>query len=339
MPLQKAPARHGVFRAHGEHARRGAVPIGCVLMVVLPLVLLVAAMVWYDTTSMTIKGVVVRKQETVKLYTTTPMVDEPFTDRKLLLHVQYTPPDAPMITQGVTTPADRFDRTHVGDEVSLRYLKAWPRITVGLGDRSSVDRLRDARAAFGDRTATWYLWEIAGFVLIVLCATIGGWLMLIVTCAYLACAIPLFFADRGPQPVPAVATTAIVGETRRVDKTPRWGTDRSFLDARDLTQPYLSVELTYVPGRGRDSVRAVDAIDAGSGGTLATGASVAIRYDPARPRAAKLAQGTRTFRSRNRFDLWPETLAPGVFGILGLLVRLKRRRGAKQSAGTVRSGQ
>ncbi len=328
MPLLLAPARRGVLRARSKHARRGGVPIGCVLLVVLPVVLLVAAMVWYDTTSVTIKGVVVRKQETVKLYTNIPMVDEPFTERKLLLHVRYTPPDSPMITWGVKTPANRFDRTHIGDEVSLRYLKAWPRITVGLDDRSAVDRLRDARAAFADRAATWYLWEMTGFAILVLCGTIGGWLMLVVTCAFLACSIPLFFADRGPQPVPAVAATAVVGETRRVDRTPRWGTDNSHLDARNLTQSYESVELTFVPGPGRDSVRAVDAIDAASAGALATGASVAIRYDMARPRAAQLARGTRTFRSRNRFDLWPETLAPGVFGMLVLLVRRKRRQSA-----------
>ncbi|MEO7966815.1 MAG: hypothetical protein ABIT38_23185 [Gemmatimonadaceae bacterium] len=304
-------------------------------MVVLPLVLLVGAMVWYDATSVTIKGVVVRKQETVKLFTTTPMVDEPFTERKLLLHVTYTPPDSPMITWGVKTPADRYDRTHVGDEVSLRYLKAWPRISIGLADRTAVDRLRDARAAFDDRTGTWYLWEIAGFVILLLCATIGGWLMLIVTCGYLACAIPLFFADRGPLPMPAVVATAVLGETTRVDKTPKWGTRSSVLDARDLTQPYESVELTYIPGPGRDSVRAVDAIDAGSGGALVTGAPIAIHYDPARPRSAQLAHGTRTFRSRNRFDLWPELVAPGVFSILGLLVSRKRRRRATSSAGPV----
>ena len=337
MPIEKVPSRAGVPRVHGEQARRGGVPIGCLLLVVLPIALLVAAMVWYDTASVTIKGVVVRKQETLKLYTNMPMVDEPFTERQLLLHVRYTPPRSPMITWGVKTPADRYDRTHVGDEVSLRYLQPWPRITIGLADRSSVDRLRDARAAFGDRTGTWFLWEIAGVAILVLCATIGGWMMLVVTCAYLACAIPLFFVDRGPQPVPAGATTAVVGETRRVDKTPRWGTDNSSLDARNLTQPYLSVELTYVPAGSRDSVRAVDAIDAGSSASLATGASVAIRYDPERPRTAQLTQGTRTFRSRNRFDLWPETLAPGVLGILSLLIRWKRRRSAKSSVGTDRS--
>ncbi len=335
MPIHVVPTRLQLSRAHGMRVRRGGVSIGCVLMIILPLALVVGAMMWYDATSVTIKGVVVRKQETVTLYTKTPMVDEPFTERKLLLHVNYTPPDFPLIMWGVKTPADRYDRTHVGDEVTLRYLKAWPRISVGLGDRTAVDRLRDARAAFDNRTGTWYLWEIAGFVILLLCATVGGWLMLIVTCAYLACAVPLFFADRGPLPVPAVAATAVVGETGRVEKTPKWGTRSSVLDARDLTQPYQSVELTFVPGPGRDSVRAVDAIDAGSGGALVTGASVAIRYDPARPRAAQLKQGTRTFRSRNRFDLWPELVAPGVFSILGLLVSRKRRRRATSSAGRV----
>ena len=147
MPIQRAPARRGVLRARSKHVRRGGVPIGCVLAIVVPMVLLVAAMVWYDTTSVTIKGVVVRKEETVKLYTTVPMVDEPFTERKLLLHVRYTPPDSPMITWGVKTPANRFDRTHIGDEVSLRYLKAWPRITVVLGDRSACGQ--DAKVGHG----------------------------------------------------------------------------------------------------------------------------------------------------------------------------------------------
>ncbi len=336
MPIQKVSPRLELSRASRMHARRGGVSIGCLLMIVLPLAIVVGAMVWYDATSVTIKGVVVRKQETVKLYTTTPMVDEPFTERKLLLHVNYTPPDSPMITQGVKTPIERYDRTHVGDTVTLRYLEAWPQITIGLGDRTALDRLRDARAAFDNRTGTWYLWEITGFVILLLCATVGGWLMLIVTCAYLACAIPLFFADRGPLPVPVGTATAVVGESGRVETTPKWGTRSSLLDARDLSQPYESVELTFVPGPGRDSVRAVDAIDAGSGGALVTGASVAIRYDPARPRAAQLTQGTRTFRSRNRFDLWPELLAPGVFSLLGLLVSRKRRRRAKSSAGADR---
>ena len=327
MPLQKLPAHRGVL-----HARSGRVRIGCAFALVLPVLLLVSAMVWYDTTSVTITGEVVRKQETVKLYTTVPMVDEPFVDRKLLLHVRYTPPDSPMITWGVRTPADRFDHTHVGNKVSLRYLKAWPRITIGLADRSAVDRLLDVRTALRSRAATWYLWEIGGFVILLLCATIGGWLMLVVTCAYLACSVPLFFTDRGSLPVPAVTGIAIVGETSRVDKTPKWGTDRSTLDARDLTQPYESVELTYVPGTGQDSVRAVDAIDAGSAGVLVTGTKVTIRYDIARPRSAQLARGTRTFRSRNRFNLWPELLAPGAFGLLGLLVRRKRRRSTAPKA-------
>ena len=320
------------MRAKGEHARHGGVPLGCVLLLVVPVVLLIAAMVWYDTTSVTITGVVVRKQEIVKLYTKMPMADDPFTERKLLLHVRYTPPGSPMITWGVKTPADRFDRTRVGDEVSLRYLKAWPRISIGLAERTTIDRLRDARAAFDNRTGTWYVWELAGLAVIVLCATLGGWVMLIVTCAFLACSVPLFFTDRGAPPVPAVATTAVVGETGRVDRTPRWSTQRSFLDARDLTQPYQSVELTYVPGRGRDSVRAVDAVDAGSAGALKTGALVAIRYDPALPRTAQLATGTRTYRSRNRFDLWPETLVPGMLGLLALLVTRKRRPGTTPTA-------
>lgn len=305
--------------------RRGRTRPGCLLAVLVPLLLIAAAMLWYDATSVTIRGEVVGKQETVKLYTNLPLPDDPFTERKLLVNVRYTPPNSPMIIWGVKAPTDRFDRTRVGDELSLRYLTAWPRITIGLADPTASDRLRDARAIFAGRLGTWYLWEMAGFTVLLLCIFVGGWRMLVVTSAFLACSVPLFFADRAPRPVPANAAMAIVGETAQVDKTPRWGTDASVLDGRRLTQPYESVELTYLPGPGRDSVRAVDAVDAGSAGALVTGASVAVRYDSANPREAQLAKGTRTFRSRNRFDLWPETLAPGAFGILGLLLLRKRR--------------
>jgi hypothetical protein len=294
--------------------------------------LLLASMVWYDQTSVTIRGVVIGKNEHVKLNTNTPLADEPFTDRTFTLDVRYEPPDSPMIVRGVSAPVDRFDRTRVGDVISLRYLTAWPRISGGLADRTTINRLRDAAGFFADRKGTWALWGIAGGIVLLLCATVGGRFMLVVTCAFLACSFPLFFADRGPRPVPGVTATAIVGESTRVDKTPHWGTDSSILDGRDLTQPYQSVELTFVPGPGRDSVRAVDAIDAGSAGALITGRSVAIRYDPAAPRDAQLAQGTRTFRSRNRFDLWPEMLAPGFFSLVGLLIR--RKKGQRTNAAT-----
>jgi hypothetical protein len=300
-------------------------PFGCLFMiVVVPTALWIAANLYYDAKSVTIKGVVLRKQETVKLYSKTPMVDEPFIDRTLTVHVNYQPPNFPLVMWGVTASAATFDSTHVGDVVSLRYLEAWPRITIGLAERTVRDRLEDVRAQFSGRSGKWMLWELTGFVIMLLCAGIGGWPMLIVQLAFLACSVPLFFADRGPRPVPAVTATAIVGDIEPFKTTPHYGTDASILDGRDLTQPYQSVELTYVPGPGRDSVRAVDAIDLGSAGKLVTGALVAIRYDPATPREAQLAKATRTFRSRNRFDMWPETLAPGVFGLLALLIKRKR---------------
>ena len=74
--------------------------------------------------------------------------------------------------------------------------------------------------------------------------------------------------------------------------------------------PYQVVQLRLVPGGATDSVLAVDEVDAGSVPSLAPGAVVRVRYQPAAPREAMLVDGTRTFRQRNRFHF----LFPGARG-------------------------
>ena len=300
--------------------------IGCVLALVAPVVLFVGAQLWYDKTAVTVSGVIVRKKEVVSLYTKLPLPDEPYVERQLDLMVRYTPPDSPEITWGVRASPARYDAARVGDTVTLHYLRAWPRITIGLADRTARDRLHDFRALLGDRNGTWLLWSVGGLLLMLVAGSVGNVALLLVAIAWLVSAWPLFFRGHAPESFTGTQASAVIGDVVHVTHTPRWGTRTSMLDARDLTVPYTEVELTYVPGPGLDSVRAVDAADSASTAVLKTGATIPIRYDRSSPRGAQLVQATRAFRARNRFDLWPETIAPAVFGVLAGLIGLKRRR-------------
>jgi hypothetical protein len=292
-------------------------------------VLFVLAQIWYDRTAVTVSGVIERKKEVVSLYTKLPLADEPYVERQLDLMVRYTPPGSPEINWGVRASPARYDAARVGDAVTLHYLRAWPRITIGLADRTARDRLHDFRALLGDRNGTWLLWSLGGMLLMLVAGSVGNVALLLVSIAWLVSAWPFFFRGNTQESFSGAAASALIGDVVYVTHTPRWSTDASILDARHLTVPYTEVELTYVPGPGLDSVRAVDAADSASTAALKTGAIIPIRYDRSSPRGAQLVQATREFRTRNRFDLLPETIAPAVFGVLAGLFGLKRRRRAK----------
>jgi hypothetical protein len=96
--------------------------------------------------------------------------------------------------------------------------------------------------------------------------------------------------------------------------------------------PYQVVQLRLaVPGRP-DSVLAVDAVDSASVPGLAVGATLRVRYDQRRPRDARLSQGTRAFRERNRYHFLIPVLGVGVLGVLGAWGWRVRRRKASPPA-------
>ena len=96
---------------------------------------------------------------------------------------------------------------------------------------------------------------------------------------------------------------------------------------RRLEIPYQVVELSIPVSGGRDTVIAVDAVDSGSVAGLAHGSRLPVRLDPAAPREAQLANGTRRFVEANRYHFRIPVLGCGLLGLLAALSYRWRRKG------------
>jgi hypothetical protein len=151
--------------------------------------------------------------------------------------------------------------------------------------------------------------------------------------AWLGVALVFLFPAQTPRVATGVETKARVTNVSLVEDSPRpSGRHRSMRHSHPerLTVPYQVVQLRYVPVGGADSLLAVDEVDSGSVPSLAPGAVLAVRYQPAAPREAMLVQGTRTFRQRNRFHfLFPVLGLTGIGIAAGLTWRLRGRRRAQ----------
>jgi hypothetical protein len=122
-----------------------------------------------------------------------------------------------------------------------------------------------------------------------------------------------------------------VGGVTLVDKSPgrAYRSTHSRIGGfnRRLEVPYQVVELLVPVRGGRDTVLAVDAVDSGSVNGLAHGARLPVRLDPASPRDAQLAGGTRRFLEANRYHFLIPVLGCGILGTFaGLGYRWRRRK-------------
>jgi hypothetical protein len=79
-------------------------------------------------------------------------------------------------------------------------------------------------------------------------------------------------------------------------------------------------------------VLAVDAVDSGSVAALAHGVVLPVRLDPARPREAQLAGGTRRFVVANRYHFLLPVIGSGILGTLAALTYRWRRRKRQATA-------
>jgi hypothetical protein len=176
-------------------------------------------------------------------------------------------------------------------------------------------------------------WCAIGIVALIIAARIASPLVVATGIAWLGAGFMFLFPARPPRIATGVETTARVADVSLVENSPRpSGQHRSMRHSHPerLSVPYQVVQLRFLPVGGSDSVLAVDEVDSGSVPSLAPGAVLKVRYQPAAPREAMLVQGARTFRQRNRFHfLFPVLGLTGMGVAAGLAWRLRGRRRAE----------
>ncbi|HYC33432.1 MAG TPA: hypothetical protein VEB59_14185 [Gemmatimonadales bacterium] len=245
----------------------------------------------------------------------------------------------------VTVPEERYDAIHPGDTILVRYVPFFP-LLARAADRSTGLAMRDAATHFGaDLFLTrLILWLAAGAVALWVASRIGTPLVVVVGLAWIAVAFPLQFPSPPPLRPLGVEGSARVTSVTLITKAParrtarRRRAGRGFGEStRRLAMPYQVVQLRFtLPGQ-QDSIVAVDAVDSASVAGLVVGEVLAIRYDPLAPREARLSEGTRTFRERNRYHFAVPVIGVGVLGMLAAwgASRRRRTRGATAPASDV----
>jgi hypothetical protein len=236
----------------------------------------------------------------------------------------------------IEVPEERYDSIRIGDSVEVRYLPQLP-LFARAADRSTAVVAREAAQRVG--IIPLLLWIACGVAGIWIAARIGTPVVLAVGLAWMAAGFPVLL--RAPVPViPSASETSarvtavtLVAKSPERSRTRRRGRARASASIRRLEVPYQVVQLRLAPGGGADTVLALDAVDSGSVPGLAVGADLRVRYDPERPREARLAEGTRSFIERNRYHYLPAAIGIPVIGVLaGLGFRWRRRRSEEPAA-------
>jgi hypothetical protein len=226
----------------------------------------------------------------------------------------------------VRVDSAEYVRIQRGDRVRVRYLSCCP-IFARLDGRTTRQVSWEAAREFASSPVLD--WVLVGFVVLVVAARIAMPVVLVAGVAWLGAGLLLLFPARPPRVPSGVDATARVAGIVTVSESPRrtHHRSRSWSHPERLTIPYQVVQLLLVPGGATDSVLAVDEVDAGSSRSLAPGAIVKVRFQPAAPREAMLVDATRSFRHRNRFHFLFLVLGAGGLGIAaGLTWRLRGRR-------------
>lgn len=248
--------------------------------------------------------------------------------RELTLDLSYRPAgaDERTVAHVLVDPAT-YDAVAVESTVQLRYLRAGDDL-LRMGANMLGARLT-SQPPYGPLVARigglapylagaaviigmlwagtkWRQWWLAG---------LGGVLLL----------AGAFVAVSGWQPPlppgPVREGTAAVRAVTRIERVGGGRRSRSV----EAVQPFLLVELAFVPEGRPGQVIAVDLVDDGSVPGLERGAEVAIRYSAADPRRAQIEGATRTFPWKNLASGAIPILFIGALLVVGLLLRLRRR--------------
>jgi hypothetical protein len=261
--------------------------------------------IYVEMSGRSASGTVIAKRETIA-----PLSE--IWSRRLLVDVRYLATDVEeeeTITIGVH--AATYDQMRVGDEVQLRYM---PNATLRQIGNIASARLESQppmgsfMALLGDRLAS-------------LLIAIGIWvaLLLIWVKSHIGVLVPvlafsmiggvIYIGSGWPAPAPPgemLAGNATVRDLKRIERV--WGGRRT--SAEDAVQPFMVVELEFVPTGRVDPVVAVDMVDDSSVRALERGVDVPIHYSAADPRWAQLDNAARTYYWKNL----------RTFGIIGLII-------------------
>jgi hypothetical protein len=258
--------------------------------------------------------------------------------------VEFDAQDSGLGMATLTVPQQRYDALQPGDTIRVRYLSFFP-LLARAADQSTGLAVRDAAAQLGADPflLRLILWLVAGAAALWIAARIATPVIVAAGLAWIALGLPVLFPAASPLPPVTAEGTARVTSVTLVTKAPaRAKPSRSRVarrggdSVRRLAMPYQVVQLRFVPDGRTDSVVAVDAVDSASIAGLTAGAIVPIGYDPAAPREARMTQGDRTFRERNRYHLVGTKIGLGVLAMLGAWGWRHRRTRAALAAARAR---
>ncbi|HWQ12562.1 MAG TPA: hypothetical protein VNL77_07180 [Roseiflexaceae bacterium] len=268
--------------------------VGGAILIVLLLISVLGPPLYVEAEGLVAPGTVVGKREEIT-------VRRSLWTRRLFLDVRYQPAGAaaPELTAIIVDP-EHYDRTRVETPVAVRYLP-YPEIRqlgaiagTRLADQPPLGPLR-AQLLGAQYTflalgvglallAAWSVWRRGWLAVLFFVMLIGGALYVVSN--------PPPPAPPGPQHV----TSATVRETHTIERVLGGRRSRGFNEA---IQPYVIIELVFVPQGAADPVVAVDLVDEGSVPGLEKGADLPIRYSAADPRWARIEGAARTYAWKN----------------------------------------
>ena len=245
-------------------------------------------------------------------------------DRYYEVAAAFDQPDGGRSETVVRVAAARYDALRAGDSISVRYLPQFPAFA-RTSDRSTVTALREFAQAIAGMSIV--VWLVAGGLGLWIAARVSTVTVIAMSLVWAAAAWPMFFTPTSRERPRPAEMMAEVRNITLVDRSPaRIPQHRSGPQFnRRLAVPYQVVELKVL-AEGRDAVLAVDAVDSGSVNGLAIGTHHTVRLDPAAPRDAQLAGGTRRFAAENRYHFFIPVIGCVLLGTLAALGYRMRQR-------------